>query len=57
MALGRERNMVIKSGRSYRAVLRYLVTAVGRPTTFKTIVAKPRLESLGHDPPPPPPSP
>ena len=38
-----------------RAVLRYLVTAVGRPTKFKTMMARPKLQSLGHDTPPPPP--
>ena len=31
-----------------RAVLRYLVTAIGRPINFKTTMARPRLQSLGH---------
>ena len=50
-------------GEEVRAVLRYLVTAIGRPTNFKTVMARPRLQSLGHDAPPlapplpPPPSP
>ena len=40
-----------------RAVLCYLVTATRRPTFFKTMMAKPRLQSLGHDAPPSPPPP
>ena len=51
MALGRERNI---HGEKVRAVLRYLVTAIGRPANFKTLMARPRLESLGHDAPPSP---
>ena len=30
-------------GGEVRAVLRYLVTAIGRPTTFKTMMSQPRL--------------
>ena len=41
-------------GDEVRAVLRYLVTAIGRPTNFKTRMARPRLESLGMTPPLPP---
>ena len=47
----RERKKAKKSGRS---VLRYLVTAIGMPTNFKTTMARPRLQSLGQDAPPPP---
>ena len=32
-----------------RAVLRYFVTAIGRPTKFKRMMARPRLQSLGQD--------
>ena len=48
MALGRERNKVEKSGRSYA----YLVTAIRRPTNFKTMMARPRLQSTPPLPPP-----
>ena len=41
-------------GEKVRAVLRYLVTAIGRPTNFKTMMARSRLQPLGHDPPPSP---
>ena len=41
-------------GEDVRAVLCNLVTAIRRPTTFKTMMAKPRLQSLGHDAPPSP---
>ena len=41
-------------GEQVRAVSRYLVTAIGRRTNFKTMMAKPRLQSLGHGAPPPP---
>ena len=44
-------------GEGVRAVLRYLVTAIGRPTTFKTMMANPRLQALGLDATPPPPLP
>ena len=44
-------------GEEVRAVLCYLVTAIKSPTTFNTMMAKPRLQSLGHDAPPSAPPP
>ena len=38
-----------QQGGEVKAVLRYLVTAIGRPTTVKTMMARPRLQSLGQD--------
>ena len=35
-----------------RAFLRYLVTAIGRPINFKTMMARPRLQSTPPLPPP-----
>ena len=52
MALTGERT---QRGEEVRAVLRYLVTAIERLTNFKTMMARPRLQSLGHDDPLPPP--
>ena len=52
MALTGERT---QHGEEVRAVLRYLVvTAIGRPTILKTMMARTRLQSLGHDAPLPP---
>ena len=42
-------------GEEVRAVLHYLSTAIGMSTNFKTMMARPRLQSLGHDAPPSPP--
>ena len=39
-------------GEGVRAVLRYLVTAMGRPTNSKTMMARPRLQFLEHGAPP-----
>ena len=44
-------------GEEVMAVLCYLVTAIRGSTTFNTMMAKPRVQSLGHDAPPSPPSP
>ena len=42
---------ITQRGKEVRAVLRYLVPAIGRPTNFKSLMARPRLQFLGQDAP------
>ena len=43
-----------QQGEEVRAVLRYLVTVIRRPTDCKAMMARPTLQSLGQDALPPP---